>query len=305
VPKVLVIGSSNTDLVVHTPRLPLAGETLLGGTFFTAAGGKGANQAVAAARAGADVTFIARVGQDDYGQQTLSNLAKEHISCEFIIADPDMPSGVAFIVVDEKGENSIVVASGANAALSPVQLDAAEHAFLQADICLLQLETPLETVTHAAQLAKQTETPVILNPAPAIQLPKEIWPLLDLITPNETETEILTGIAPKTDQTAQESAQILLDRGVQNVLITLGARGALLVNKEQTLHVPAPQVNSRDTTAAGDTFNGALACALASGTRLSDAIRFACAAGALTVTKSGAQPSIPTAHLINQLLKNQ
>lgn len=304
-PNILVIGSSNTDLVVRTPRLPSPGETLLGGTFFSAAGGKGANQAVAAARAGANTTFVARIGQDDFGQQTRANLAQENINSDYVMSDPDMPSGVAFILVDEQGENSIVVASGANAALSPVQLDAAIHAFQQADICLLQLETPLETVLHAAHLANQTKTPVILNPAPAAQLPPEIWPLLYLITPNETETEILTGIAPNTDQEAQKAARVILERGVQNVIITLGARGALLVNKEQTLLVPAPQVTPTDTTAAGDAFNGALAYAVAFENDLPKAIQFACCAGALTVTKPGAQPAIPTAHEIGQLLKNQ
>jgi ribokinase len=304
-PNVLVIGSSNTDLVISTSRLPLPGETLLGGTFFTAPGGKGANQAVAAARAGAYVTFITRVGQDDFGQQALELFAKENIHTDHIIMDPDRPSGVAFILVDDAGENSIVVASGANAALTPAQINQAEAAFQQADVCLLQLETPIETVTRAAHLATHYKKPVILNPAPATQLPQELWPHLYLITPNENETEMLTGIAPNTTKNAQKAAQVLLGRGVQNVIITLGAQGALIVTPGQTDLISAPQVTATDTTAAGDAFNGALAYALASGHTLTDATQFACAAGALTVTKPGAQPAIPTASAIHQLLKNQ
>lgn len=304
-PKVLVIGSSNTDLVIRSPRLPLPGETLLGGSFFTAAGGKGANQAVAAARAGAQVTFIARIGNDNFGHQARAQFQAENINTDHVMTDPNLPSGVAFILVDEAGENSIVVASGANAALSPIQLDTAEKIFQETDICLLQLETPLDTVLHAAQLAAQHHKLVILNPAPASKLPEEIWPYLYCITPNETETEILTGIAPDTDQNAQKAAQILLNRGVKNVIITLGARGAFIVTPDQTEHVPAPKVTATDTTAAGDAFNGALASALASGQSLSAATQFACAAGALTATKSGAQPAIPHAGTIHQLLKNQ
>jgi len=302
---VLVVGSSNTDLVMNTPRLPSPGETLLGATFFSVQGGKGANQAVAAARAGAKTTFIARMGNDDFGQQALLSLQKENIHTDHVLLDPDLPSGVAFILVDNKGENSIIVASGANAALSPIQLETAKSVFEHADICLLQLETPIDTVLYATQLASQCHTPVILNPAPATQLPNEIWPHLFLITPNETETEMLTGISPNTDQNAQNAAQILLDRGVQNVIITLGARGALLVTPTQTHHIAAPFVTPIDTTAAGDAFNGALAYALSNGQSLAEATHFACVAGALTVTQAGAQPAIPTASQIWQLLKNQ
>jgi ribokinase len=302
---VLVIGSSNTDLVVRAPRLPIPGETLLGATFFTAPGGKGANQAVAAARAGARVTFVACLGQDDYGRQALLGFAEENINCEYVITHKDLPSGVAFILVDHQAENSIVVASGANAALCPTHLDLAKSAFQQAAICLLQLETPIETVLHAALLATSYQTPVILNPAPAAQLPEPIWPHIFLITPNETETEILTGIAPDTEERARKAGRILLGRGVGNVIITMGARGALVVTPDTTTLVPAPKVMPKDTTAAGDAFSGALAFALASGQTLLEATHFACAAGALTVTKPGAQPAIPHADAIHQLLKNQ
>lgn len=302
---VLVIGSSNTDLVAQTPRLPQPGETLLGGSFFMAPGGKGANQAVAAARAGANVTFLARVGQDDFGEQALNGLKAENIDTSHILTDPDLPSGVALILVDEKGENSIVVASGANAALSPVQLDAAENAFQNADICLLQLETPIETVLHATLLAEQFNVPVILNPAPATALPAEIWSKLYLITPNETETQTLTGILPDTAENAREAAHIFFHRGVKNVIITMGAKGAYVFTPAHSELISTPSVSAVDTTAAGDTFNGALAYALTDRRSLVDATQFACVAGALSVTKTGAQPAIPSRTEIDQLLKNQ
>ncbi|MDP6040726.1 MAG: PfkB family carbohydrate kinase, partial [Candidatus Latescibacteria bacterium] len=233
-PQVLVIGSSNTDLVVRIPRLPAPGETLLGGTFFTAAGGKGANQAVAAARAGAQVTFVARIGRDEFGTQALTGFKREGLNTNWIISDPDLASGVAFILVDSEGENSIVVASGANAALSPVQIDSAAPAFAQADICLLQLETPLETVAHAISTAVQHNAQVILNPAPATDLPAEIWPHLYLITPNETETEILTGINPIDEKSTKAAAMQLLEKGAQNAIITLGSQGAFVATPDQT-----------------------------------------------------------------------
>ncbi len=299
---VLVIGSSNTDLVIHTPRFPSPGETLLGGTFFTAPGGKGANQAVAAARAGACVTFIARVGLDDFGKQAIANFKTEGIQTDHIFQDPNLPSGVAFILVDQKGENSIVVALGANAALSTGQLESAEAAFKRADICLLQLETPIETIVYAVSMAKQHHLPVILNPAPAAHLPPSLWPDLYLITPNETETHLLTGIHPGTQALAEQAAHIMQQKGVQNVIITLGARGALLVTPDQTVLVPAPSVSVVDTTAAGDAFNGALACAIGQGKPLDLAVRFACAAGALTVSKKGAQPALPLQIEILQLI---
>jgi len=303
-PHVLVIGSSNTDLVVRTPWLPAPGETLLGGTFFTAAGGKGANQAVAAARAGAQVTFIARLGRDDFGAQALTGFENEGLNTDWVISDPDLPSGVAFILVDTEGENSIVVASGANAALSPVQIDSAAPAFARADICLLQLETPIETVAHAISTAAQNNVRVILNPAPAADLPAEIWSHLYLITPNETETEILTGINPVDEKSTEAAAMQLLEKGAQNAIVTLGAQGAFVATPNRTFQIPAIETTVTDTTAAGDAFNGALACALSEGQPLETAVGFANAAGALTVSKTGAQPSIPMRHEISQIYEN-
>lgn len=299
---VLVIGSSNTDLVIRSPKLPTPGETLLGGTFFISPGGKGANQAVAAARAGAKVTFIARIGQDDFGRQALAGFEKEGIDLSHILQDPDLPSGVAFILVDEQGENSIVVASGANAALSPVQIETATPAFERAKVCLLQLETPIETIDYAVTLATQHNLRTILNPAPATQLPDSLYPNLYAITPNQTETQLLTGIYPDTDARAEQAAKILRQRGVENVIITLGARGARLVTPDQSTHIPTPATQVVDTTAAGDAFNGALARALSQGQTLEKAARFACAAGALTVSKHGAQPALPYENEILQLL---
>ena len=301
-PRVLVIGSSNTDLIIRASKLPSPGETVLGGAFFIAAGGKGANQAVAAARAGAQVTFIARTGRDDFGEQVLSAFQREGIDTRWIVSDPDLPSGVAFILVDERGENSIVVASGANAALSPDQIQ--DRAYQNAEICLLQLEIPLETVVHAASLSTKNKTRVILNPAPAADLPAEIWPHLFLITPNQTEAEHLTGIPPNSAKNIAKAAEKLLQKGAQNAIITLGAQGAFLATSDQTLHIPAFKTTPIDTTGAGDAFNGALSCALSENHSLETAIRFACAAGALTVGKAGAQPAIPTRDQIDALLAN-
>ena len=299
---VLVIGSSNTDLVVRTNKLPAPGETVLGGAFFTAAGGKGANQAVAAARAGAQVTLIARLGCDDFGKRALSDFQREGIDTRWVVSDPHLPSGVAFILVDKRGENSIAVASGANASLSPDQIQ--DQAYQNAEICLLQLEIPIETVVQAAYLSTKNETRVVLNPAPAADLPEEVWPHLFLITPNQIETEHFTGISPNSPQNIAKAADKLLQKGTQNAIITLGAQGAFLATPDQMLHIPAFKATSIDTTGAGDAFNGALACALSENQSLETAIRFACAAGALTVGKAGAQPAIPTRDQIDALLAN-
>ncbi len=300
-PQVLVVGSANTDLVVRTGRLPSPGETVLGGTFFSAQGGKGANQAVAAARAGAPVTFVGRIGSDDFGRETLAALARDGIGTEYVIPDPDLPTGVAFILVDENGENTIVVASGANGALSPVQLESSAAAFDRAAICLLQLETPLETVAHAVDLAGEHRVPVVLNPAPAQALPPEVLEGTFLITPNESEAEILTGIRPQSEGQAQRAAEALLNRGVQAVAITLGSRGALLVAEGRSTLIPAPRVDATDTTAAGDAFNGALAASLCRSASLEEAVAFANCAGALAVTQQGAQPSLPRRDEIDRL----
>jgi ribokinase len=300
--KIVVVGSSNTDMIVKVPRIPKPGETILGGKFSTAAGGKGANQAVAAARAGGEVTFIARVGNDMFGQQAYRGFEEDHINVEYVKTDQAEPSGVALIFVDEKGENSIAVASGANAQLSPEDVNEAAELIQSADILLMQLETPLDTVRRAAEIATGTGVRVILNPAPAMPLDDSLLSTLTIITPNESEAELLTGI-PVTDvEGAEKASMVLLELGLEVVIITMGSKGALVKTKEQKQLIPGFEVDAVDATAAGDVFNGSLAVAIAEGKSLEDAVRFANAAAALSVTKLGAQPSIPKRDEIERLL---
>jgi ribokinase len=300
--KIVVAGSSNTDMIVKVPRIPKPGETILGGRFSTAAGGKGANQAVAAARAGGEVIFIARVGDDMFGGQAVEGFRNDNIDVRFVKTDKTEPSGVALIFVDAKGENSIAVASGANAALSAADIEEAREIIISADILLMQLETPLETVKKAAQIAKSAGVKVILNPAPAAVLDDEILGSISLITPNETEAELLTGIPVTEPSSAEKAADLLIKKGIETVVITLGSKGALLKSKEQTELIGGFKVNAVDTTAAGDVFNGSLAVAIAEGRSMAEAVRFACAAAALSVTRLGAQPSAPGREEINSFL---
>jgi ribokinase len=301
-PRILVIGSSNTDMIIKLERIPQPGETILGGEFSTAAGGKGANQAVAAARAGGEVTFVARVGRDMFGEKAIAGFVQDGIHVEHITRDPEAPSGVALIFVAKNGENSIAVASGANARLSPDEVKKAEPAIVGAHSVLMQLETPLETVQAAAESAARAEVPVILNPAPARSLPGELLKLVSILTPNETEAGLLTGIVVQDVETAARAAEELLDQGVQTAIITLGARGAFVAADSCRKLIPGFQVEPVDTTAAGDVFNGALAVALGEGRPLLEAVRFASAAAAISVTRLGAQPSAPARKEIETLL---
>ncbi len=301
--KIVVIGSSNTDMVIKMERIPKPGETILGGKFNTAAGGKGANQAVAAARAGGDVVFVARVGNDMFGEQAVDGFKKENIDVKNVLTDTTEPSGVALIFVDEKGENSIAVASGANANLSVEDVQNAREEILSANVVLMQLETPIDSIRAAAKIAKEKNVKIILNPAPAQTLDDELLSMLDILTPNETEAELLTGIEVKDLDSAKQAGKILLDKGLKTVIITLGSQGALLVTANETELIEGFKVNPIDTTAAGDTFNGTLATGLAEGKDLKNAIRFANAAGALSVTKLGAQPSAPSYEDIKLLMK--
>jgi ribokinase len=299
---ILVVGSSNTDMIIKVPKIPKPGETILGGEFTTAAGGKGANQAVAAARAGGQVAFIARVGTDIFGDQAIKGFRQDHINVDNVRRDDKAPSGVALIFVAENGENSIAVASGANANLTPKDVTAASKAFQSADILIMQLETPIETIKAAAMSASQNGVPIILNPAPAQALDDDLLRTITILTPNESETELLTGIHVDSDAAAERAAKALRQRGVATVIITLGAKGCFVDSADYEGLIPGFKVRAVDTTAAGDVFNGALAVALAEGKPIADAVIFANAAAALSVTKLGAQPSAPSREEIEKLV---
>jgi len=292
--QILVIGSSNTDMVVKTDRLPAPGETVMGGTFLMNPGGKGANQAVAAARLGGQTTFVTKIGNDLFGQQAMTGFTQEGIHTTYILTDMDHPSGIALINVDATGENCITVAPGANAHLQPDDTDAALQATPADTLLLLQLEIPLTTVEHVVQQATLQNLRVILNPAPAQQLPADLFPNLFLITPNETEAELLTGVRVTDVDSAEQAAQKFHTMGVPNVVITLGSRGAYLHSGTDGQLIMSPPVKAVDTTAAGDCFNGALTVALANGLSLPDAVAFGCKAASISVTRMGAQASMPT-----------
>ncbi|MBN1819010.1 MAG: ribokinase [Sedimentisphaerales bacterium] len=301
-PKIVIVGSSNTDMIVKVDRIPRPGETVLGGRFITAPGGKGANQAVAAARAGANVTFVARLGSDMFGQEALAGFIRDGIDTQFVILDESEPSGVASIVVDRHGENSIAVAPGANARLCPEDIMAARSAFESAAMVLLQLEIPLDTVQAACHMAKEQGVPILLNPAPAQDLSEVLLSCVSILTPNEIEASLLSGIRVTDEPTAEKAAAQLAGHGIPTVLITLGARGVFVHSDEYTGMISSFEVEPVDTTAAGDVFNGALATALADGASLPEAARFANAAAAISVTLLGAQTSAPTRKVIEDFL---
>lgn len=297
--KIIVIGSSNTDMVVKTNKFPVPGETILGGEFFMFSGGKGANQAVAAARMGSEVTLICKTGNDIFGQRAIEEFKKEGIITKYIGTDLQKASGTALILVDEKGENEIVVAPGANETLTELDIEAANDAIENAELILLQLEIPVASVLYAAKKGFELGKKVILNPAPAHQLPGELFAYLYLVTPNETEAEILTGIKVTDRKTAADAAEKLLNMGVQNAIITMGAEGAFFKNNNLEMLVPSPKVNAVDTTAAGDVFNGVLAACITSGKDWQAAISTACKAASISVTRMGAQASMPYLHEID------
>jgi ribokinase len=290
---ILVIGSSNTDMVIKTDKLPVPGETILGGTFLMNPGGKGANQAVAAARLGGKVTFVTKRGNDLFGNQAVGLLMREGIDTQYIVKDSELPSGVALITVDSNGENSIVVAPGSNGNL--LQDDISSEVFEpdKFEILLLQLEIPLSTVEFAAVKASESGIKVILNPAPACKLSDDLLEHIWLITPNETEAEFLTGIIITDILSAEEAADSLLERGIKNVIITLGETGAFIKSGLNSGLIPGVKVNPVDTTAAGDVFNGALAVAISEGKTLNEAVAFANKAASISVTRMGAQASAP------------
>lgn len=290
---ILVIGSSNTDMVIRTEHLPLPGETVIGGTFFMNPGGKGANQAVAVARLGGQVAFVCKTGSDIFGHQAQQLFSEEGIDSSYVFSDTKNPSGVALITVDTHAENCIVVAPGANAHLTVADLKHSDRAVEKADIVLLQLEIPMETVEEAAVMARRLGKKVVLNPAPASKLSPRLLESLYVITPNETEAEMISGIHIVDGASAEAAARKIASMGVPNVIVTLGTRGALVFDGTDCEIVPACKVQAVDTTAAGDVFNGALVVALAEGRSLTEAARFACKASAISVTRVGAQSSVP------------
>jgi ribokinase len=291
--QITVVGSTNMDMVVKTTHLPTPGETVLGGSFFMNPGGKGANQAVAIARLGGEATFVTKIGNDVFGKQSSQLFDNEGINISYILSDKELPSGVALITVDASGENSIVVASGANANLLPADIDAVLKKISKIDIILLQLEIPMETVNLIARYAAAHNIMLIVNPAPANILSPELLKNIDIITPNAKEAEMLTGVKVKNIPSAEKAAAVLYKKGVKNVVVTLGRLGALVFTNGKSQLVPAPKVAAIDTTAAGDVFNGALAVALAEGQDIIKAVGFSCLASSISVTRLGAQSSIP------------
>ena len=298
---ILVIGSSNTDLVVNVDSIPKPGQTVIGDSFFVNPGGKGANQAVGATRLGKDISFCCKTGEDDYGRAAKELFAKEGMDTSFVFSTPDHPSGVALIAVDRNGENSIVVASGANMNLLPEDIDRI-GSFSRFDIVLCQLEIPLQTVEYIAGKARTDGVKFVLNPAPACKLPDSLLSCVDILTPNETEAEIISGIKVTDTESAAAAARKIMETGVGQVIVTLGSKGALYCSDTEQTLVPAFKVRAVDTTAAGDIFNGALCVALSEGKEMVDAIRFASAASSISVTRKGAQASAPYRDEVNRII---
>ena len=301
-PKIVVVGSFMMDLVIKAERRPQKGETLIGQQFGMFGGGKGNNQAIAAARLGGEVEMVGRLGRDSFGDTLMDGLVEEGVEVGYIVRDGEAGTGVASPVIDADGDNSIIIVPRANMRLSAADVDRAASAISDSDILLLQLEVPISASQRAAEIAKSSGTKVILNPAPARDLPDSFLSQVDILTPNQVESEFFTGVIVSDPESAERAARILLDRGVSAVILTLGDSGALLIHREMTTRIPAYTVNVVDTTAAGDAFCGALAIALARGEALEDAVVFANAAAALAVTTLGAAPSMPTANQISEFL---
>jgi len=302
--KIVVVGSYNVDITLQTERFPEAGETVLGKSITFSHGGKGANQAVAAARAGANVSFIARVGDDEYGRKAMIDLKKEHINTDGVIWDSSTPTGMASITVNNQGENCIVAVSGANARLSPHDIDQNKDLIHAADVLLIQLETPLATIEKAIRIAHENKVCVILDPAPAQKIKPEILSMVSMITPNKGETEFLTGRKITDEDSLKKAANHLLSMGIKVVIITLGEEGIYWATREEHKKIPACQVRTIDSTGAGDVFNGVLAARyLPDKSHLVKAAIYAVAAASLSVTKKGTQSAIPKAFEIDQFMK--
>jgi ribokinase len=292
-PKIVVIGSSNTDMIVKAKQLPVPGETILGENFIINPGGKGANQAIAAKRLGGDITFITKVGNDLFGMQAFEIYRSEYINTGYVFKDPDNPSGVALISVDSMGENCIIVAGGSNMRLSPEDIDKAEEAIKECDLVLIQLEIPLETVEYAVDLAHRHGKKVILNPAPATSLSNDLLKKLYAILPNRIEAQMLSGIQVTDEKSAYEASHAISKKGIDNVVITLGKAGAFVKEDDNYRMIPAKEVETIDTTGAGDVFCGAISVYLSEGYSLMDSVAFANMAASISVTRIGAQSAIP------------
>ena len=290
---ICVIGSLNMDLVVNVDTMPKPGQTLLGGNFKEVPGGKGANQAVAIARLDGRASMIGKVGNDSFGKTLVKSLNDDNVNTDYI-HEADCPTGVAFITVDKNAQNSIVVSPGANFEVKEDDIDNNIEAIKNSDIVVLQLETPLNTIKYALNKAKELNKYTILNPAPAVKLDDEIIKNVDLLTPNETELEIISGVSIETEEDIQKAAQIMIEKGVKELIVTLGSKGSLYINKEKSMFKKAYKVEAMDTTAAGDSYTGALAVALSQDKNIEDAMDFASKVGALSVLKEGAQSSLPT-----------
>ncbi|ASA25884.1 ribokinase [Paenibacillus donghaensis] len=301
---IVVIGSLNMDMVVRSGRAPEAGETVIGDSFVLSAGGKGANQAVAAARLGSTVRLVGKVGADAFGSELLEIIKQEGIDSEYLSVSGSRSTGVASIVLEESGENRIIVVPGANMELTADDIQLLEPVITGAKLLVMQLEMDLHMTEQAVGIAHASGIPVILNPAPAQRLSDELLSHVTYLTPNETEAGILSGVQVDNLDSAREAAAVLLRKGVQNVIMTLGAQGALIVNSQGQIHVPGFPVKAVvDTVAAGDSFNGALAQQLTAGRSLEEAVTFANAVGALAVGKAGAIPSLPTLAEVEQFLE--
>jgi ribokinase len=290
---VLVVGSANMDLVVQCNRFPLPGETIFGNNFQMFPGGKGANQAVSCARLGIKTYFIGKMGKDQLGKRLSETMGNDGIDLSGLFTDDHEHTGTALITVDSGGQNQIIVISGSNMKLSPSDIRGKKAVFSKVGVVLTQLEIPIDAVIETARLTKENDSLFILNPAPACEIPEEIYSLIDYLTPNETELQILSNMMVTDEDSAEKAAKLLLEKGVKNIIITLGEKGALLVNKYHTELFSARKVDVVDTTAAGDAFNGALAYSLACGREIAEAIHFANRAASISVTRMGAQSSMP------------
>jgi ribokinase len=298
--KILVVGSINMDLAVRVPYTPKPGQTIIGGDFEIYSGGKGANQAVAAARMGAEVTMVGRVGKDNFGDTIIQSLLEYDVKTSHIIKDSKAPTGIAMVAVTPDGENMIVTAPGANAKVSVEDVNHTRSLMRETDLLLIQLELPMETVSASVDLAKAYDIPVVLNPAPGRPLPKALLNYVEYLTPNKRELSLITG-----ESDLEDGIKKLRGWGVRNLVITLGHNGVRVISGGLDRHIPAYEITAVDTTAAGDAFNGAFAVALAEGHKLMEAIRFGMAAGALTSTKKGAQSSIPMRDAVESLIRSQ